>query len=63
MVDLTMYVYDNCPNKPQFNTVEALQSHWDHTHNVPMVITEVDPWGQRPPRNKPLFHTETVNVG
>jgi hypothetical protein len=60
---ITYYVCDNCPTLPKFNTIEALQSHWDSTHNVSMVISEQDPWGQRPPRTRALFHTEDVEVG
>jgi hypothetical protein len=61
--ELTYFVCDNCPGGAKFNTMQALQSHWDSTHNVPMVITETDPWNQRPPRTKALFHTETIAVG
>jgi len=40
----------NCPERPQFETIEALQQHWGATHTVPMVETILDPWGERPPK-------------
>ncbi len=58
----TMYVCDNCPTKPTFTTPEALYDHWHLTHTVPMVETQLDPWGERPARTRKLWHTETVTV-
>ncbi len=60
--EITMYVCDNCPVLPQYHSMEALQAHWDATHNVPMIVTEIDPWGQRPPRTKQLFHLIHVQI-
>ncbi len=48
----------NCPDKPQFATLDALQKHWDATHTVSMVETVTDPWGERPPRT--IRHYEEV---
>jgi hypothetical protein len=42
----------NCPDKPEFNDMNALQQHWEKTHTVPMVETIADPWGERPPKRR-----------
>jgi hypothetical protein len=60
---LTLYVCDNCPGKPSFSSLDALEKHWANTHNVPMIITETDPWGERAPRSRQLFHVEVKPIG
>jgi len=60
---LTLYVCDNCPSHPQFTSLDALEKHWAATHNVPMIVVEMDPWGQREPRTRQLFHVEVKPIG
>ncbi len=52
---MTKYRCLNCPDKPVFLDLEHLKQHWVLTHVVSMEQTEVDPWGQRPPRTRKLY--------
>ncbi len=56
----TFYICDNCPTKPTFTTMEELQKHFSYTHTVPMIETQADPWGERPARQRKLWHAETI---
>lgn len=45
----TTYTCKNCPHSPQFLTKDALVTHWDATHTVPMIeeIASITVLGQQ----------------
>ena len=58
----THYQCLNCPDVPLFPSMSSLEEHWKATHTAPMVITQVDPWGERKPRTIRLYKAVEVNV-
>jgi hypothetical protein len=45
----------NCPEQPIFADLEQLKEHWRNTHTSPMMLTVIDPWGERPPKTISLY--------
>jgi hypothetical protein len=58
---MTKYRCNNCPLKPTFLTIDALNKHWDATHTVSMEETVHDPWNERPDRV--IKHYEEITDG
>ncbi len=57
---IPLYTCKNCPSRPQFLTKDDLITHWRETHTVAMVVVDVDPWGERPPRTRKLVEGPDV---